>query len=428
VALLTGVLFGLAPALQTTRPAVVAKLKEEAASVIAGAAGRLRNALVVAQVALSLLLLVGAGLFARSLHNLRRLDPGFDIERLLVFSVDPSLSGYDQPGAVALLARLEEELRRLPGVRAVSPALSPLMTNNIWRSTIQVEGHVRKDGEDMSPQVDAVGTEYFETLGIPLLAGRRFAASDAAEAPRVAIVNQTFARYFYGTESPVGRRFAFTRNKAESVEIVGLVPDGKAPNLRAPVARFVYVPLSQQADLAGVSFYVRTTLPEAGLAPGVRQTVRSLDARMPVFDLKTMEAQVSESLFVERMVAALSAAFGLLATLLAAVGLYGVMSYSVARRTREIGIRMALGAPRGGVQWLILREVARLGALGLGLGLPLALGLPFLLRAQVFGLPPHDPSTLVAAASLLAAVTLAAGWVPARRAMNVDPLRALRHE
>ena len=209
---------------------------------------------------------------------------------------------------------------------------------------------------------------------------------------------------------------------------MGVVKDGKAANLWDPIPRFVYVPLSQSDGVAQVAFYVRTALPEASLAPAVREAIGRLDAQLPVYDLKTMEAQIGESLFVERMVAALSAAFGLLATLLASVGLYGVISYSVARRTREIGIRMALGAPRSRVLRLILGEVCLLGAAGLVLGLPLALGLARLLRAQFFDVSPYDPLTVAAATVLLSAVTLAAGFVPARRAMRVDPMTALRYE
>jgi predicted permease len=342
--------------------------------------------------------------------------------------VDPSLGGYDQKGVQALVTRLEEELAALPGVKAVSPSQSPLMTNNIWQSTVRVEGYERKEGENMSPQVDSVGSRYFETVGIPLLAGRSFTSADMGGAAKVAVVNETFARYFYGSASPVGRRIGFARDKAIDIEIVGMVKDGKAANLRDEIPRFVYTPLAQAENVGGVTFYLRTTLPESTLASGVREAVRRLDPELPVFDLKTMQAQVGESLFVERMVAALSAAFGLLATVLAAVGLYGVMSYSVARRTREIGIRMALGAPRGRMLRLVLAEVCTLGAIGLGLGLPLAMSLAYLLRAQLFGLSPHDPATLAAAVALLAAVTVAAGVVPARRAMAVDPLTALRYE
>jgi predicted permease len=428
VSVATGLLFGLAPALQLTRPAVAHTLKDEASAVIGGAGGRLRRGLVVAQVSLSLLLLVGAGLFARSLHNLRRLEPGFEADRLLVFSVDPPLAGYDRVRVGAFAKRLQEELRAVPGVRSAAPALAPIMADSVWRSTIKVDGYTRKEGEDMSPQVNAVAPTFFATLGMPLLAGRDFDARDAQGAPRVAIVNETLAKYFWGNESPLGKRFGFARDNKIDIEVVGVVKDAKANNLREDIRRMVYVPLDQQEEISGLVVYARTILSEEAVAPAVRQAVARLDAGLPVYSLKTMQAQISESLFVERMVAALSAAFGLLATVLAAVGLYGVMSYSVSRRTREIGIRLALGAPRQRVLGMVLREVGLLGAWGLGLGLPIALALARLLRAQLFGLPPHDPLTIASATLLLGCVTVLAGLVPARRAMRVDPILALRYE
>jgi predicted permease len=428
VSVATGVLFGLAPALQLTRPAVAHTLKDEAAAVIGGAGARLRRGLVVVQVALSLLLLVGAGLFARSLHNLRRLEPGFDAERLLVFAVDPPLAGYDRERVRGFAQRIQEELQAVPGVTAAAPALNPIMADAVWRSTIKVEAYQSKEGEDMSPQVNAVAPTFFATLRVPMLAGRDFDTRDVQGAPRVAIVNETMAKYFWGNESPIGKRFGFARDDRIDIEVVGLVKDGKANSMREEIPRLVYVPLNQQHEIQGLVVYARTSMPEAAVAPAVRQAVARLDATLPVYNLKTMEAQISESLFVERMVSALSAAFGLLATVLAAVGLYGVMSYSVARRTREIGIRLALGAQRERVLGMVLREVGILGAWGLGLGLPAAIGLARLLRAQLFGLTPHDPLTIASATALLAFVTVLAGLVPARRAMRVDPILALRYE
>jgi predicted permease len=428
VSLLTGILFGLAPALQLTRPAVAHTLKDEAAAVIGGSGARLRRVLVVAQVALSLLLLVGAGLFARSLHNLRRLEPGFEAERLLVFSVDPPLAGYDRTRVREFAQRLQQELEATPGVKSAAPALNPIMADSVWRSTIKVDGYTSKEGEDMSPQVNAVAPTYFATLGAPLLAGRDFDARDVQGAARVAIVNETMAKYFWGNESPLGKRFGFARDDRIDIEVVGVVRDGKINSMREEIPRLVYVPLNQQEEISGLVVYARTSLPEDGVATALRQAVGKLDSALPVYNLKTMQAQISESLFVERMVAALSAAFGLLATMLAAVGLYGVMSYSVARRTREIGIRLALGAPRQRVLGMVLREVGVLGAWGLGLGLPIAIGLAQLLRAQLFGLAPHDPLTIASATLLLACVTVLAGLVPARRAMRVDPILALRYE
>jgi predicted permease len=429
VSVVTGIVFGLAPALQLTRRAIAGTLKDEAASVIGGAGGRLRRGLVVAQVALSLLLLVGAGLFSRSLYNLRVLDPGFQAERLVVFSLDPALSGYDETRVQAFAARLQEELRGVPGVVNAAPSQTALMTNSVSSSTVKVQGRERKDGEDWNPQVNAVAPGFFDTVAFRLVAGRDFAATDAAGAPKVAVVNEAFVRFFFPDRSPLGQRFGWGRQKdGYDIEIVGVLKDAKFNNLREEPERIVYLPLAQQEKVAGFSFYVRTSLTEAAAIPAVRQAAARLDPQIPIYDLKSMEAVISESLFVERMVAVLSAAFGLLATLLAAVGLYGVMSYSVARRTREIGIRLALGAPREQVLKMVLREVGVLGAWGLGLGLPLSLGLSQLVSSQLFGLPPRDPLTLVGATALLACVTVLAGLVPARRAMRVDPMLALRYE
>lgn len=426
--LLTGVLFGLYPALQVTRASVLQSLKEEATAVVGGSSVRFRKALVVAQVALSLLLLVGAGLFARSLYNLRAVDPGFATERLLAFSVDPSLNGYDQTRVRETFLRIEQELAGLPGVKAVSAAREPIVANAEWRSTVKVDGYEPKEGEDMSPIVNAVGPGYFSTLGFGLAAGREFDAGDDAAAQPVAVVNETFARYFFGAESALGRRFRFARDEATAIEIVGVVRDAKTVTLREAPRRVFYVPYRQDRWLAQLTFYVRTHAAEQTLAEEVRGAVARVDPGLPLFDLKTMTAQIGETLFVERMIAALSAAFGVLATLLAALGLYGVMSFAVASRTREIGIRMALGAERRRVMRLVLGDVALLAGLGIAIGLPGSVALSRLLASQLFGISPWDPLTLALASATLALVTLLAGWAPARRATRLDPMAALRHE
>jgi predicted permease len=426
---LTAVVFGVVPALQATRPAAAAVLKEEAGSVAGGGRqARARQLLVIGQVAMSMLLLAGAGLFGRSLYNLRGVDPGFDVDRLLAFSIDPSLSGYSQPRMQQFFDALQRELSTVPGVRGVAMSEVGALTGNSWRSTVRVDGYQAKEGEDMNPGVDNVAPGYFSTMGTPLVAGREFTDKDVLGSPRVAIVNETMAGYFFGETNPIGRRFGIGGGSPTDIEIVGVAKDVRSEELRVKAPRFVYLPYRQNDALTSLTYYVRTAADTSATAAAIRQTVRRLDPNLPIYDLRAMEAQVAESLFVERMVAGLSVAFGTLATLLAAIGLYGVMSYAVARRTREIGIRMALGAERARVRWLVLKEVAVLATAGVVLGLAAAFYATRKVEAQLFGITPNDPGTLAAAVALLLVVALVAGWIPARRATNIDPMLALRAE
>ena len=424
---LTAALFGIVPALQTSRVTLATTLKNEAGAVIGGAAPfRFRRALVVAQIALSLLLLVGAGLFTRSLGNLRALDPGFQPEQLVTFSVDPSRNGLDISGQLAVLARIREALVAEPGVRAASISDLPFMTNSDNSATIRIPGYEPKDGEDMNPNFACVAPDFFDTLGIPVVEGRPITESDGPQAPEVAVVNESFARRYFGGQ-PIGRRFGYGRPpRHQDVEIVGVVKDGKAVSLREEQRRFVFLSHAQREVLGGMTFYARTAGAPDALIGRVNGLVRGVDADLPVSELKTMRAQVRESLFVERMVAALSAAFGVLATLLAALGLYGVMAFAVALRTREIGIRMALGAQRRDVLRMVLRDVALLVAIGVALGLPGGYGMGRVVETQLFGLSARDPLTFAAATATLLLVALLAGYIPARRAAKVDPMVALR--
>jgi predicted permease len=429
VGVLTAVVFGIVPALQATRTTVTAALKEDSGSVSGGGRqARLRRGLVIAQVALSMLLLAGAGLFARSLYNLKTLDPGFRVDDLFAFSIDPSLSGYEGNRLTALYQRLQEALTAVPGVRNVSMSETGALTGNDWQMTVRVDGYQPKEGEDMNPSVDGVGPRYFETMGIPLVSGREFTERDVKGAPKVAIINETMAKYFFEGASPIGRRFGFGRGSATDVEIVGVAKDVRSLELRDRAPRFIYLPYAQDESVTQLTFYVRAAQGAQSTAAALRQAVQRIDANLPIFDMKSMQVQVDESLFVERMVAVLSVAFGALATLLAAIGLYGVMSYAVTRRTREIGIRMALGAESGRVLWLVLKEVAVMAAVGITGGLAVAFWLTRQIQAQLFGLAPTDPATLAGAAGLLAVIALAAGYFPARRATTIDPLVSLRSE
>jgi predicted permease len=427
VSLATGLGFGALPSLQATRPAVTPTLKDEAGALASRSAGRFRRGLVVAQVALSLLLLIGAGLFARSLANLGTVDPGFESDEVLAFSVDPSLNGYDLPRRMNVVSRIRDEVAAEPGVRSVSLAQVGLMTGSTSSSTVKVQGYEPKEDENRSASFNGVAPEFFKTLGIPLLLGRDFTDGDDLESPRVAVVNEAFARYFFRDSDPLGRRFQFGRDGREVV-IVGVAGNGKSASLREEPDRCVYLPYAQSGDLGEATFYVRAALEPQALGDRVREAVASVDASLPVTDLKTLNRQIEESLFVERMVAALSVAFGGLATLLAAVGLYGLLSYTVAARIREIGIRVALGAQRSGVLRMVLKEVAFLAVLGIGIGLPAGLVFGRLVESELYGMSARDPVAIGVATFVLLATAAFAGYVPAARASRVDPMVALRHE
>ncbi len=429
VGVLTALVFGTVPALHATRSVVTSALKEESGNVAGGGRqARLRRVLVVAQVALSMLLLAGAGLFARSLYNLKELDPGFRVDNLLSFSIDPSLSGYEGDRLTDMYRRLQEELSALPGVRSVSMSEMGVLTGNQWGMSIRVDGYQPKEGEDMNPSVDGVGPRYFETMGIPLVSGRDFTERDVKNAPRVAVINETMAKYFFNGTSPIGRRFGLPRGSATDIEIVGVARDVRSLELRNHPPRFIYIPYAQDDSVTQLTFHVRAGGDEGSTASAIRQAVQRVDSNLPIFEMKTMTVQVSDSLFVERMVAVLSVAFGALATLLAAIGLYGVMSYAVTRRTREIGIRMALGAERSRVMWLVLKEVSIMASAGIAGGLAVALWLTRQVQSQLFGLAPNDPATLGAATILLAFIAIGAGYFPARRATTIDPIVSLRSE
>jgi predicted permease len=422
-------LCGLAPALQSTRPSLVPALKEGGRSVAGSVGvGFLRKGLVVSQVALSLLLLVGAGLMSRSLANLKAVDLGFRAESLLGFAVSPDLNAYDDQRKQQVFARIQEALESLPDVESASLVDTTLLTDSVSSSTIAVEGYTQKEGENLNPHFEVIGRGFFATLGIPFAAGRDFDPRDAAGAPKVAIVNETFARYFFGgAQAALGRRFSLAKREEEKIEIVGVVRDSKTATLRIS-PRVVYRPLLQEKDLGGMQYYVRGRGSAAALAGPVRDTVTRIDPQLPVQGMKTMPRQVAEALFPERLLASLSGSFGVLATMLAALGLYGVMSLSVGQRSREMGVRIALGAAPRDILGLVLGEVGKLCAVGLALGLPAGLAAGWLLRSQLFGLAPYDPGTLGLMVLVLGVTALVAGYGPAARAARADPMVTLHYE
>ncbi len=429
LALVTTLLAGLAPALQATRPALAPSLKSQAGSLSAtGEPLRLRKTLVVAQVALSAVLLVGAGLLSHSLANLHSMDPGFQKQNLLSFGLDPLSSGYSHARSLALFAGMRDRLSAVPGVRGVSMSSEPVMAESHDRSSISVEGYTPQEGEDMNPNMLGVGPSFFTTMGMPLLAGRELDERDGPDAPRVAVVNQTFARYFFHGESPIGRHFSFRGNPNAGIEIVGLVRDAKLNNVRETVPRFLYVPYAQYADLSSLVFYLRTDRGAGDLAGAVRAAARAQASDVPITNVQTMTATIDQLLFADRIVGLLAASFGALAAALAAVGLFGVLGYAVARRTKEIGVRVALGADRRRILRLVFGEVASLTGAGLAIGLPCGYGLGRLIQSRLFGLTAFDPPTLVGTGLLLGLAAALAGTLPALRASRVAPSVALRYE
>jgi predicted permease len=426
--LVTGVVFGLLPALRASKPDQWATLKDTVGS-IAGSGGSLylRKGLVAAQVALSFLLLFGAGLFVRSLQNLQTTDTGVKLDNLLTFQLNPALSGYENQQGINFYNELLDRLGSSPGVKSVSMASVGILAGSEWDSSMGVEGHEAKDGEDMQAFMNALSPRYFETMGIPILEGRDFRRGDAREEATVAIVNQKFARHFFGDKSAVGRHIGFGTGPGSKlgIEIIGVVADSLYEGPREGVRRQVFIP---NWGRGGVTFYMRTTEASSAAFNLVRSEVKRLDAGMPVYEMKTLQGQLDETLLSDRLIAMLSAGFGLLATLLASIGLYGVMAFIVARRRKELGIRLALGAEPHGLVWLIMKEVLLLLVIGLAVGIPSAIALGRYVSSQLYGIQPGDPWIAVSTVVLLTVVSTVAGMIPARRASRIDPILALRYE
>jgi predicted permease len=426
---LTGMIFGLIPALRASRPDLWGTLKDAAGS-IAGAGGSLflRKGLVAVQVALSFLLLFGAGLFVRSLQKLEGTKTGFhDPDSLVTFQVSPALNGYNAPRTIHFYDELLQNIRAIPGVKGAATASVPLLHGWEWDSSTSVEGHQAGDGEDMQAFMNALSPGYFATMGIPLLAGRDFDRRDVKEDSKVAIVNESFARHFFGNKSAVGRHIGRGTGPGTKIdiEIVGVVADSLYEGPREGVRRQVFIPNWGDGSTA---FYVRVGLGAPAAFAAVKNAARRIDPSMPVYELKTLGGQLDETLLTERLIAMLSAGFGFLATLLATIGLYGVMAFVVARRTKEMGVRIALGAQSGAVLWLVMQEVLVLLAIGLAIGVPAAIGLGKLVSTQLYGIKASDPFIAGLSVVTLVVVASAAGFIPAFRASRIDPILALRYE
>jgi predicted permease len=440
VAFATALLFGLAPAFAATRLDLWTTLKDGGAVPGRGSAARFRKILVAAQVALSFLLLAAAGLFSRTLINLRNTPHGFkNIDRIVTFQLDPAKSGYSIVRTHQFCLDALREVRAIQGVKSAAFVSWPLLRGFQVDTFMHVEGHQEKDGEDMQAYYNAVSPGYWEAMGVPLLQGRDFEERDRMS-PRdanrnpvdlvtVAIVNRAFSEHFFGQRSPIGRHLGFGGPDGKLIiRIVGLVENSLYGGPRRGVRRQVFLPYLQLNIPMPATFYVRTAEEPAALFPRLRNVVAKLDGSIPVYAMNTLAAQLDETLSTERLIAALATAFGGLATLMAALGLYGVMTFAVARRSKEIGLRVALGARQRSVLWLILRETLILFGAGLAAGVPCAYFLSRYISSQLFGVTPADVATCVGAIALLALVAAVSSFVPARRASAIDPLTALRYE
>jgi len=429
VSVLTGVIFGLAPTWQATRAEVNAGLKSASAGATRRRSGLGGKAIVVFQIALSMVLVVGAGLFTRTLVNLNSAELGFDPNRMMLFAIQAPASRYAAPLDVRLHERLEERIARVPGVESVTLTEEPLLANSMSNTDFFPTDQPKPQGKAAYSDVNGVGRTFFTTYRIPIREGRGFTSTDTATSPRVAVINETLARRFYGDRNPVGRSFSNgTGPDDHTYQIVGVAADAKYDQLRdAPPATF-YPMYAQQNEEQEMTYAVKVRAGAGDVMPGVRAAVAEIDKDLPLRDVRTQKEQIEATIVEERLFATLTAMFGVLALTLACIGIYGLMAYSVARRTNEIGVRMALGARSEQVLRMVLGESSWLAVAGLGLGLAGAVGLGRLVRSMLYGLEPHDWRTLAGSATVLLAVAVGAALGPARRASRIDPIQALRHE
>jgi predicted permease len=429
--LLSALIFGTAPALRASRIEPNSSLKSGKGAVQGASQSRFGKALVVAQVALSLLLLVGAGLFVRTLINLRSLPSGYDQENVLLIRTDISATGYAGVQVSAILREVEEKVKAVPGVKAASFSLF-VFNQGIWPTTIFTRDYKPPERESPVIRNNVVGQDYFTTMGIPLLEGRVFGPQDTNQVRPVAVISETLARRFFPDGSPLGKRFGIglgleRPKNSEQFEIIGVVKDSKYLHLAEPPEPNAYYSHAQIPSLVN-NLVVRYSGSPDAVIPQVRRAILEVNRNLPIDEVVSLSDHMGRSLVQQKLVARVASFFGLLALLLACVGLYGVLSYAVARRTNEIGVRMALGAMRGDVIWLVLREALALVGAGVVIGLLVSLAATRTVSTMIFGLRPNDPLTIAAATLLLIAVAALAGYLPARRAARVDPMAALREE
>jgi predicted permease len=428
VTLATGLLFGFAPAWLAARAEVSIGLKESAQTATRRRRGLAGKFLVAFQIALSTLLVVGAGLFLRTVLALNAVEVGFRTDHLILLEVNPPARRYAGGKDVELFARLEEGFAGLPGVAAVTAATTPYISESMSNDVFLPEGEKQDDHKDQAEFFNIVGNGFFETMGIPMVAGRPFGAQDTATSERVVVVNERLARKRFPNENPIGKMVKIGFGADSSARIVGICRDTRYANLRDVAPPQFFASYRQQQRVGAITFLIRTSMKPAALVSSLRDVVQKQDRDLPIINIRTQQEQIDATMQTERMFAALTTGFGLLALALACVGVYGVMAYSVANRRNEIGIRLALGAQPGQVRVMILRESTWLAIAGIIAGVGATLGLTRLVKSMLYGIQPYDPATMAAGVSILLAVALAASWIPARRAAGVQPMEALRHE
>lgn len=431
VSILTAILFGLAPAWQATRTDVNTALKDAASSATRRRKGLAGKSIVVFQVALSMLLVVGAGLFARTLINLNTTTLGFDPHNLLLFSIQAPPARYPAPQDIALHQRIEERLAQVPGVQSVTLIENPLISHNISNTLFLPTDQPKPTGDNQDRDVNGVGQSFFETYRIPILYGRSFGPTDTANSPLVAVINQSLAHIVYPGVDPVGKTFTSNRHQGDHeaiYQIIGVSADAKYDQLQGDPPPTFYTLYRQAEEEQVINYTIKTQLSPAAILPALRNAVQSIDKDLPLRDIRTQTEQIEDSISQQRLFATLTAGFGILALILACIGIYGIMAYNVARRTSEIGIRMALGARSRQVLLMVLRESTVLAIIGVAAGLTAAFALTRFIRAMLYGLQPADPATLIVATLILLAIAITSAYGPARRASRIDPMQALRHE
>ena len=427
LSVVTGIVFGLFPALHSTRQNLMGAIRAGAGQIAGGrAAARFRAGLVTAQIALSMGLLIMSALFLKSLMNVSKVDLGLNVERISTFLIVPRRVGYDSSQSAVLFSRVAQEVAAMPGVTGVTQSQVPLLSGDNNNNSLHVQGFACGPDDDCGSSTNEIGVDYFKTLDVPMLSGREFTTADGVGAQRVAVVNEEFVRKFKLGRDAVGKFIGDDEDKALKIQIVGLVRNVKYSQVKDSVPPVYYLPWRQNANSGGLFYYVKSSLPPAQMLNTLRATIRRIDPNLPLESLKTMTQQVQENVFLDRMLSILSSAFALLATLLAGVGLYGVLSYSVQQRTREIGVRMALGANGARVRAMVMRQVGGMILIGGVIGTASAIGLGRAARSLLYQLEAYDPVAVTLSIVLLSCVALAAGVIPARRAAQVDPMLALR--